>query len=199
MTERTLGVLQQATQRGLAGRSKPYPGPDAQEDTVGWLVGPIKKWLPETCNSDFPLAQEMHLPKDALVADESSMRSHGWRRAFRLRSSGRSEWVSNKQTARSLGSAEVMVAAALRHGLATPHGGGGDRGIELCKGACVDFLFVASQQTSVIWFAHALFTVLQTCSRVCPDLYLSSPILTTLSTLHKCNIHILVKLSLSQW
>ena len=52
----------------------------------------------------------------------------------------------------------------------------------------VDFLIVASVQTVVIQFAHALFTVLQSCSRVCPVLYLSSPIQTTLSTLHVCNI-----------
>ena len=36
-------------------------------------------------------------------------------------------------------------------------------------------------------------------TRVCPVLYLSSQILTTLSTLHECNIHILVKLSQPQW
>ena len=63
----------------------------------------------------------------------------------------------------------------------------------------VDFLVVAPLQPVVIQFAHALFTVLQSCSRVCPVLYLSSPILTTLSTLHKCNTHILVKLSRSHW
>ena len=32
-----------------------------------------------------------------------------------------------------------MVAAALRHGQATPHGGAGDRGIELCKGRVLAF------------------------------------------------------------
>ena len=32
-----------------------------------------------------------------------------------------------------------MVAAALRHGLATPHGGAGDRGIELCEGRVLAF------------------------------------------------------------
>ena len=40
--------------------------------------GPIKKWLPEACDADFLLAQETHLPKDALVAKEGWMRSHGW-------------------------------------------------------------------------------------------------------------------------
>ena len=59
----------------------------------------------------------------------------------------------------------------------------------------VDVLIVVPLQTSVIRFAHAPFTVLLSCSRVCPVLYLPSPILTTLSTLHKCNIHILLKLS----
>ena len=39
---------------------------------------------------------------------------------------------------------------------------------------------------------------LQSCSRVCPVLHLPSPIQTTLSTLHECNIHILVRLSRSQ-
>ena len=43
-----------------------------------------------------------------------------------FRSPKHGEWVSNKQTG-------VTVAAALRHGQATPHGGAGDRGIELCK------------------------------------------------------------------
>ena len=43
---------------------------------IGWTVdstewGPIKKWLPEACNADFLLAQETHLPKDALVAEEA--------------------------------------------------------------------------------------------------------------------------------
>ena len=41
--------------------------------------------------------------------------------------------------ARSKGSAGVMVAVALRHGLATPHGGVGDRGIELCRGRVLAF------------------------------------------------------------
>ena len=59
------------------------------------------------------------------------MRSKGWRAGVV------SAWVSTKQTARSKGSAGIMFAAALRQGLATPHGGAGDRGIELCKGARV--------------------------------------------------------------
>ena len=46
---------------------------------------------------------------------------------------------STKQTARSKGSAGVVVAAALLHGLATPDGGAGDRGIELCKGRVLAF------------------------------------------------------------
>ena len=52
----------------------------------------------------------------------------------------------------------------------------------------VDFLVVAPLQTIVIRFAHAPFTVLLSCSRVCPVLHLSSPIQTTVSTLHECNI-----------
>ena len=52
----------------------------------------------------------------------------------------------------------------------------------------VGFLGVASLQTSVIWFAHAPFTVELSCSRVFPVLHLSSPVQTTLSTLHACNI-----------
>ena len=114
---------------------------------VGWNVnstgwGPIKKWLPEACDADFLVAQETHLPKDALVAEESWMRLQGWRACiapalFRLPQHG--EWVSTKQTARSKGSAGVMVAAALRLGLATPHGGAGDRGIELCNWRVVAF------------------------------------------------------------
>ena len=51
-----------------------------------------------------------------------------------------------------------------------------------------DFLVVVPLQTSVIRFAHAPFTVLLSCSRVCPVLHLSSPVQTTLSTLHECNI-----------
>ena len=82
------------------------------------------------------MAQETHLPQDGLAADEAWMRLEGWRACcvpalFRTPQIG--EWVSNKQTARSKSSAGVMVAAALRHGLSTPHGGAGDRGIELCK------------------------------------------------------------------
>ena len=65
------------------------------------------------------------------------MRSQGWRACIAsalLQSPQHGDWVSTQQTARSKGSAGVMVAAALRHGLATPDGGAGDRGIELCKG-----------------------------------------------------------------
>ena len=114
---------------------------------VGWTVnstewGSIKKWLPEACNADFLLAQETYLPKDAPVAEEAWMRSQGWRACIApalFRSPQHGEWVSTKQTARSKGSAGVMVAAALRHGLATPHGGAGDRGIALCKGRVLAF------------------------------------------------------------
>ena len=56
-----------------------------------------------------------------------------------VRSPQHGEWVSTAQTARSKGSAGVMVAAALRHGLATPHGGVGDRGIDLCRGRVLAF------------------------------------------------------------
>ena len=64
------------------------------------------------------------------------MRSQGRRPCIApalFRSPQRGEWVSTKLTARSKGSAGVLVAAALRHGLAAPHGGAGDRVIELCK------------------------------------------------------------------
>ena len=127
--------------RGLAG------GQEAEKVTkktqwVVWSVnstelGPIKKWLPEACNADFLPTQESHLPKHALFAEESWMGSQVWRAYIApalFGSSQHGEWVSTMQTARSKGSAEVMVAVALRHGLATPHCGAGDRGIELCKG-----------------------------------------------------------------
>ena len=104
-------------------------------NTTDW--GPVKKWLPEAGNADFLLALETHLPKDALVAEEAWMRSQVWRACIApalFWSPQHCEWVSTKQTAHSKGSAGVMVAAALRQELATPHGGAGDRGIELCKG-----------------------------------------------------------------
>ena len=49
-------------------------------------------------------------------------------------------------------------------------------------------LLLCHHRQSVLRFAHAPFTVLLSCSRVCPVLHLSSPIRTTLSTLHECNI-----------
>ena len=52
----------------------------------------------------------------------------------------------------------------------------------------VDFLVVVPLQTTVIRFAHAPFAILLSCSRVCPVLHLPSPIQTTLSALHECNI-----------
>ena len=51
----------------------------------------------------------------------------------------------------------------------------------------VDFLVVVPLQTCVIRFAHAPFTVLLSCCRVCPVPRLSRPIQTSLSTLHECN------------
>ena len=38
-----------------------------------------QKWLPEAREADFVLAQETHLPQDSIVAEESWMRSKGWR------------------------------------------------------------------------------------------------------------------------
>ena len=117
-------VLQLAakTKRRPAGRTKLSSIKKTQ--WIDWTVNstewcPIKKWLPEACNADFLLAQETHLPKNALAAEESWMRLQGWRAGvapvvFR---SPHGEWVSTKHTARSKGSAGVMVAAALRHGL----------------------------------------------------------------------------------
>ena len=56
--------------------------------------------------------------------------------ASRLRSSGRRSMArSTKRTARSKGSAGVKVAATLRHGLATPHGGAGRQGHRAVQGA----------------------------------------------------------------
>ena len=40
---------------------------------------PIKKLLPEAIEADFLLAQESHLPKDAVTTEESWMRSQRWR------------------------------------------------------------------------------------------------------------------------
>ena len=57
----------------------------------------------------------------------------GVRRACALPVAAASRVDLTKQTARSQGSAGVLVAAAVLRGLATPHGGAGDRGIELCK------------------------------------------------------------------
>ena len=96
---------------------------------VGWTVNstewrPFKKWLPEACKADFLFAQETHLPKDALATEES------WMRASALP-------VAAAMASRSPPSRRRT--AALRHGLATPHGGVGDRGIELCKGRVLAF------------------------------------------------------------
>ena len=55
------------------------------------------------------------------------MRSQCWRACILLalfRSPKHGEWVADKQMARK-GSAGVVVAASLQHGLATPYGGGG--------------------------------------------------------------------------
>ena len=78
-------------------------GPD---DSTEW--GPFKKWLPQTCKGDFLLAQETHLPMDALATEESWMRLQGWRACVAptlFLSPQRGEWVSTKQTTRSKGSA----------------------------------------------------------------------------------------------
>ena len=113
-------MLWQATKRPLAGRSKPcpVPQPGAHEDSglagsVNTLSGaPIKKWLPEACNADFLLAQETDLPKNALAAEESWMRSEGWRAASCLRSCITAAWRVGGQR-----------ADGSQHGLSTPFGG----------------------------------------------------------------------------
>ena len=52
-------------------------------------------------------------------------------------------------------------------------------------------------QTRVIWFAHACFTGLLSCSRVVPCSSFVEPKSNTLSTLHKCNLHILVSITIT--
>ena len=102
---------------GLAGPSIPLNGAQQQMD-------------PRSVERRFS-------PGDALAAEDAWMRSQGWRACIApalFQSPQQGEWVSTKQTARSKGSAGIVAAAALRHGLATPHGGVGDRGTELCKG-----------------------------------------------------------------
>ena len=119
------GVLQLATKE-----AGPSPDPSSsnlikKSRWVGWSVnstvwGPIKKWLPEACNADFLLAQETHLPQGRSGCSgglDAIARMAGVHRAFW--SSQHGEWVSTKQTARSKGSAGIMVVAALRHGLAS--------------------------------------------------------------------------------
>ena len=67
------------------------------------------------------------------------MRSLGWRACILpalFWSPQHGKWVSNKQT-RSKGSAGSWFAA-LRHGLALPHGAG-HRSIELCTGRVLAF------------------------------------------------------------
>ena len=62
------------------------------------------------------------------------MRLQGWRAAPALfRSPQHGECPPSRRRAAKEAQG-VMVAAALWHGLETPHGGAGDRGIELCKG-----------------------------------------------------------------
>ena len=48
---------------------------------------PVNKWLPEACNADFLLAQETHLPNDAVAPALFRLPQHR-------------EWVSTNQTAR---------------------------------------------------------------------------------------------------
>ena len=134
----SLDFVQLVAKRRLAGRSKPRPMPVQRRPTRhSGLAGPstnTPEWAPsrngfqKTCNADLLLAQETHLPKDALVAEESWMRSQG------RRACAHGEWVSNKQTACSKGRAGVVVAVALRHGLATPHGAGAS---SCARGACL--------------------------------------------------------------
>ena len=94
---------------------------------VGWTLNltewrPVKKWLPDATQANFLFAQETRLPK-AIGNEESRMWSQGWRASIMLAlCRWHGEWESNKQTARSTGSAGVMVAAAMRHVLATPCG-----------------------------------------------------------------------------
>ena len=93
---------------------------------VGWTLnltewGPVKKWLPDATQANFLFAQETHLPKDSIGNEESRMRSQGWRASI-LPALCRWHGEWDKQTARSTGRAGVLVAAAIRHVLATPCG-----------------------------------------------------------------------------
>ena len=79
--------------------------------------------------------------KDALATEESWMRLQGWQAciapAFARRSMASGSPPRRRRAAKE--ARGVMVAAALRHGLATPHGGAGDRGIDLCRGRVLAF------------------------------------------------------------
>ena len=89
---------------------------------VGWTVnvhgmGALQEMASRGVQSRFLLAQETHLPKDALATEESWMRLQGWRACVAPAPFRSPQSVSTKQTARSKGTAGVMVTAALRHGL----------------------------------------------------------------------------------
>ena len=79
-----------ALSRAQAGRPRRPTGSVGPSTS---LNGPIKKWLPEACNADFLLAQQVHLAKDALEAEEAG-------RAPCLRSSGRRSIASGSPPSR---------------------------------------------------------------------------------------------------
>ena len=111
-----------------------------QEDTVGWLVRqPHRMELhqelaPRSVQRRFSLGSG-NTPAQLQRMPQCDRKDGG--RALRQRSSGRRSMTSGSPPSRRRAARavrEVTVAAASRHGLATPHGGAGDIGIELWKG-----------------------------------------------------------------
>ena len=117
-------------QRHKTGRCRPKPKVDFQERTVGWLSLNIR--VSGASKVYFLLAQDTHLPKDAVTTQEFWMRSQGWCVNTARSVSVAPAWRDGDEQA----NCASHGCRALRHGLSTPCGGVGDTGIELCKG-CV--------------------------------------------------------------
>ena len=127
------------------GGSQDGPSPDLSSfikktPWIGWTVNSIE-WAPSRNGSQKRAMQIFSWLKKLTCSTTLKLqrrpgcdRKDGGR-ALRLRSPGRRSMASGSPPSRrrSKGSAGVTVAAALRHGLASPHGGVGDRSIGLCK------------------------------------------------------------------
>ena len=102
-------------------------------NSIEW--GPIKKWLLEACNADFSPGSG-NSPAQGRFGCRGGLdaiaRMAGVHCAGALPVSSAWREGLHQADGAQQGQRGVVVAAALWHGILTPHGGVGDRGIEFC-------------------------------------------------------------------